>query len=341
MLYDLIIIGGGPAGVTAGIYGARQRLKTLLISKEFGGQMARKTVEIENYPGFSKVSGAGLIKKFEGHLRRQQIEIRRDEVAKVEKNKGGFLISTENKGKFKAKTVIVASGADPRPLEVPGEKEFIGKGISYCTACDGPVFARKTVAVVGGGDAGFEAAIFLAKIAKKVYILEHSPQVKASPIVQEMVRKSRKVELITSASLKEIKGTPHHFSAKSGGGFVESIIYEEVAPSSRNHVSLRGSGSKKTHTLAVEGVFIEIGSVPATGFVKGLVDFNRKDEIKVDPRTCATKTPGLFAAGDVTDVGIKQIVVAAGQGCKAALGVYNYLNKARLDKTVQSVRQIY
>lgn len=302
MIYDLIIIGGGPAGAAAGIYSARQKLNTLLIAKDFGGQMARKAVDIENYPGFERITGIDLIQKFEKHLRKNQIDIERDFVGKVKKISGGFSVSTKSRKEFQAKAVIVASGADPRPLEVPGEKEFIGKGVSYCTACDGPLFADKDVAVVGGGNSGFEAALSLKSYAKKVYILEFSPQLKADESNQTLAKKSGIIEVITNAALKEIRGDK----------FVNSIVYQDRA-------------SNKLITIKLEGVFVEIGSQPATSFVKDLVDFSEKDEIKIDPKTNTTKTPGLFAAGDVTDVRYKQIVIAAGEGCKAALSAYEYI----------------
>ncbi len=306
-MYDLIIIGGGPAGITAGIYAARQKLNTLLITKDFGGQVARKAVAIENYPGFEKISGMELIKRFEKHLRKQKVAIERDEVIKLKKINQRFLALTKSKQKFQARAVIIASGADPRPLEVPGEKKFIGKGVSYCVVCDAPLFTGKKVAVIGGGNAGLEAAITLSKWAKKIYILEHAPKVGADEINQERAKKTGKVEVIINAVLKQIKGKQ----------FVNSIIYQD-----RN--------SKKNITLALEGVFIEIGSQPATAFVKGLVDFNEKNEIKINPKTYMTKTPGLFAAGDVTDAKDKQIVVAAGQGAQAGLSAYDYLkNRGR------------
>jgi NADH-dependent peroxiredoxin subunit F len=187
---------------------------------------------------------------------------------------------------------------------VPGEKEFIGKGVSYCTVCDGPLFSDKVVAVVGGGDAGFEAGLALAKYAAKIYILEFSPEIKADEDNKELIKKSGKIEVITNAALKEIKGKD----------FVNNVIYEDRQ-------------SKKMITLTVGGIFVEIGSIPATKFVKDLVEFNERDEIVVDPKTNMTKTPGLFAAGDVTDIRYKQIVVAAGQGCQAALSIADYLKK--------------
>jgi alkyl hydroperoxide reductase subunit F len=304
--YDLIIIGGGPAGITAGIYAVRQKLNTLLIAKNFGGQMARKAVAIENYPGFEEVSGLELSRKFEKHLRKQKIAVERDSATKIKKIGNNFYVVTGSKHKFSAKAVIVASGADPRPLEVPGEKEFIGRGVSYCTTCDAPMFAGKKVAVVGGGNAGFEAAIALSNWAKKIYILEYSSKVAADEVNQELVKKTKKVKILTEAALKKIEGDK----------FVNSIIYQD-----------RKTG--KEINLPLEGVFVEIGNVPATGFVKDLVEFNKKDEIKIDPRTNMTKTAGLFVAGDVTDVRWKQIVVAAGEGCKAALSAYGYLRNSR------------
>jgi thioredoxin-disulfide reductase len=306
MSYDLIIVGGGPAGITAGIYATRQKLNTLLITKAFGGQIARKAVMIENYPGFEEISGIELIQRLEKHLRKQKIDIERDEVGKVKKVKDHFLVITKSKNRFEAKTVIIASGADPRPLEVPGEKEFIGRGLSYCVNCDGPLFEGKTVAVIGGGNSAFEAALFLSKIAKKIYILEYGEVVKADAENQERVKKTGKVKVITNAALKKIQGKQ----------FVNSIIFEDRK-------------TKKEITLPLEGVFVEIGSQPSTSFAKGLVDFNEKDEIIVEFETCQTKTAGLFAAGDCNVGKVKQIITAAGEGAKAALAAYDYLQKQK------------
>ncbi len=304
MIYDLIIVGGGPAGMAAGIYAARQKLNTLLITKDFGGQMARKAVAIENYPGFGEISGFELINKFAAHLKKFPVEILQDAVVRIKKTGQTFSIFTKNKKTIQAKAVIIASGADPRPLELPGEKKFIGKGVSYCTACDAPLFAGKKVAVVGGGNSGFEAAIALSKWSKKIYVLERGSKVRADQRNQEIAKKTGKIEIITDVVLKEVKGK----------NFVNSIVYQDKK-------------RKNNITLSVEGIFVEIGSQPATSFVKGLVGFNKRDEIKISLETCQTKTPGLFAAGDVTIIPYKQIVIAAGQGTIAALSVSNYLSK--------------
>ncbi len=302
MIYDLIIIGAGPAGITAAIYAARQKIKVLLIAKELGGQIAKKAVDITNYPGFPKISGMELIEKFKNHLESENVQFKTGEVEKLEKKDDFFYIKTKKEEEFLAKTVIVASGANPRPLNVPGEKEFIGKGVSYCSLCDGPIFVGKTVAVVGGGNAGFESAIFLSSYAKKIYILEYTPKINADKTNQEILKASGKAEIITNANIKEIKGDK----------FVKSLIYQD-------------NRTKEEKELFVEGVFIEIGTEPATSFLNKLVDFNDKKEIKVDFETFQTKTPGLFAAGDINAGRFKQIITACGEGAKTALAAYQFL----------------
>jgi NADH-dependent peroxiredoxin subunit F len=307
MIYDLIIIGGGPAGITAGIYAGRQRMKTLLITKEFGGQMAKKATEVCNYPGFEKISGIELIEKFVEHLKKQEsVEIKFSEVEKIDKEKDIFTIITTENEKIESKSVIIATGADPRPLEVAGEKEFIGKGLSYCVTCDGPVFKNKTVAVIGGGNCGLEAALFMINYAKKIYVLEFGPEIKADELNKKDAEKSDKIEILTNVSVKEIKGS----------NLVESLIYQDNI-------------SKENKTIEVQGVFIEIGTQPATALAKGLVDFTKRDEIEVEKETFQTKTPGLFAAGDDNSGPYKQIVTAAGEGCKASLATYDYLRKQK------------
>ncbi|MBU3934770.1 FAD-dependent oxidoreductase [Patescibacteria group bacterium] len=307
MIYDLIIIGGGPAGISAGIYASRQRMKTLLISKEFGGQMAKKATEVCNYLGFPRIKGPELIKKFAEHLKTQEfIETKMAEIRKIEKNGDSFSVVTTENEKLSGSSIIIATGADPRPLEVSGEKEFIGRGISYCVTCDGPIFKNKSIAIIGGGNAGFEAGIFMTNYASKVYLLECGPEMKADPDNQEEARKLKKINVFVNAEVKEIKGDKT----------VKSLIYEDLK-------------SKKRKVLAVQGVFVEIGAQPATSLAKGLVDFNERDEIKVGFETCQTKTPGLFAVGDANIGKYKQIITAAGEGCKAALAAYEYVRRQK------------
>ncbi|MBI2054020.1 MAG: FAD-dependent oxidoreductase [Candidatus Staskawiczbacteria bacterium] len=303
---DLIIIGAGPAGVSAGIYASRQKLDLLMISKEIGGQVAKKAVDIENYLGFGKISGPELAKIFHEQIKSNEIEVILDEVLKIEKQGEKFIVSMA-KGKIhESLAVIICSGADPRPLEVEGEKEFIGKGVSYCALCDGPVFSNKTVAVIGGGNSGFESAMFLSNYVKKIHILEYGEKLKADKENQELVYKTKKAEIILNAKILKIEG----------GSFVKSLSYQDLK-------------SEQKKILPVDGIFVEIGYSPATAFAKGLVDFSDRDEIITERETYETKTPGLFAAGDCNSGKYKQIVTAAGEGAKAALAAYEYLQKSR------------
>lgn len=306
MIYDIIIIGGGPAGITAGIYSSRQGLNALLITKEFGGQMAKKTVDIENYPGFPKISGMDLIQKFKEHLRGTGIKIENDKVAKIEKDKDVFSVIIKSGNKFQAKTVIIASGAEPIMLNASGEKEFMGKGVSYCPICDGPLFKNKKVAVVGGGNAAFESAIWLAKYAKEVFLLERNKEVSADKKNQEVAEETGKIKVMVGVDIKEIKGD----------AFVNSVIYQNLS-------------DKEEKVLEISGVFIEIGYKPATDFAKDLVDLNEKGEIEIDFDTAETKTRGLYAAGDVDKGKCRQIVVACGEGAVAATSAYKYLQNLK------------
>jgi thioredoxin-disulfide reductase len=304
MEYDLIIIGGGPAGMTAGIYSARHKLKTLVVTKEFGGQMTHKAVDIENFPGFEKISGFELISKFENQLRKKVVEILDDEVLELKKENSAFSVLTKEGKIIQSKTVIIATGSEPRRLEVKGEEEFLGRGVSYCTTCDGPLFNNKEVAIIGGGEAGFEAALFLNNYASKIYILEYGETVKCGQENQDKVCSAGKATILTSVELKEIKGD----------GFVNQIVFKD-----------RKSGEEKT--LDVRGVFVQAGYQPATVFLKDLVELNEKKEVVVNFETFETKTPGLFAVGDVNSQKVKQIVVACGQGAVAVINAYKYINK--------------
>jgi alkyl hydroperoxide reductase subunit F len=300
MIYDLIIIGGGPAGIAAGIYAARKKLKVLLITKEWGGQMTKAT-EIGNWPGTKIISGIDLIKQMSEHLKMFEIEIKENkEVIDVDK-KGDIFTVRDNDQAYEAKTVIIATGKIPRALNIPGEEEYKGKGVSFCATCDAPMFKNKEVAVIGGGNAGFATAIDLIKYAKKIYILEFFPEMKGDLVTKEKLNKTGKVEFILNVAVKEIKGNK----------FVESLIYEDRKTS-------------KDHEIKVEGVFISVGMMPKAGFAEKLVELNKIGEIVID-KDNYTKTPGLFAAGDITDIKYEQIVIAAGEGAKAALAATEYL----------------
>jgi len=290
--------------MTAGIYSARQKLDSLIITKEFGGQMTHKAVDIENYPGFDKISGFELIAKFEEQMKSKGVKVLYDEVKELKKEGEIFSVLTEEGKILESKTVIIATGAEPRRLEVPGENEYIGKGVSYCTTCDGPLYNGKDVAVIGGGDTGFEAAIFLNNYANKIYILEYGDAVRAGKDNQEKASLIEKIQIITSAELKEIKGD----------GFVNQIVFKDRK-------------TEEEKILDVQGVFVQAGYQPATSFLKDLVELNERKEIVVDFETFETKTPGLFAVGDVNNGRVKQVIVACGEGATAVIYAYKHLNK--------------
>ena len=304
MKYDLIIIGAGPAGISAGIYAARQRLSILIISKDIGGQVAKKAVDIENYPGFTKISGPDLVDIYKEQAKENNLEILHGEVVSIKKEGGDFSLQLKDGKKYEATAVIIATGAESRKINIPGEEEFAGKGVSYCSLCDGPIFKDKVVAVVGGGNNGFESALFLSNYVKHAYILEYSDTIKADLENQELVSGQKNIEVITNARISKIEGSK----------FVKSARYEDMA-------------SKEEKILEVSGVFVEIGYAPSTSFVNDLVELNENKEIVFDPKTLETKTPGLFSAGDCNVSKHKQIVMASGQGAVAALSAYEYIKK--------------
>jgi thioredoxin-disulfide reductase len=301
-MYDTIIIGQGPAGITAAIYAARREMKTLIIGKEPGGQIIWAG-EIENYPGFTSISNFELISRFNEHALASGVEIKNAEVKNIEKrNDGSFLLTTERET-FESKTVIIAMGLSPRRLAVPGEIELSGKGVSYCANCDGPLYKGKTVAVVGSGNSAFDAAEVLSKIASKVYLIIRSATFKAFDSLVEEVKGRDNIEIITSAQTKEIKGENK----------VEALIYQDE------------SGGEIT--LPLDGVFIEVGRIASTDLVDNLADRDERAQIIVDKKY-STRTPGLFAAGDVVAGEFKQITIAMGQATEAALYAYQYIQGA-------------
>lgn len=300
-MYDLIIVGAGPAGITAGIYAARKKLNFLMISRDIGGQTAWSG-DIENYLGFQFITGPELVKKFKEHLDKFEVELKEGESVKgIGKENDSIRVETD-KGEYRSKTVILATGRIPRKLEVKGEAEFKNKGVTYCATCDAPLFADLEVAVVGGGNSGLDAALQLIKIAKKIYLIETLDHLCADPVVVEKVKQNPKVEVYFETQVKEIYGDK----------FVRGMKVERQGV---------------LEDLQVEGIFVEIGSAPSSEILAG-VRKNEKGEVKVDCE-CKTDLPGIFAAGDVTDVYSKQIIVACGEGAKAALAAFEYLSKKR------------
>lgn len=304
-MFDLIIVGGSAAATTAGIYAIRRGLKFKIISKDFGGEVATSG-EIGNWPGDGMTDGIALADKFRKHLEQYRVDVEEGvKVASINKQEdGSFSIKTETGQEYLAKTVIVTTGVHPRPLNVPGEMEFRNKGVSYCTTCDGPLFGGKVTATVGGGNSALESGLMLADIALKVYIINKNPQFKGDQVLMDNLKKKGNVEIIYNANTTEILGDK----------FVTGLKYRDKENNERE--------------LKVDGIFIHIGMIPNSSIVPEEVEKNQFGEIKVNAN-CETNIPGLYAAGDVTDVPFKQIVIAAGQGCIATLSAVQYLNKLK------------
>lgn len=301
-MYDFMIIGAGPAGLAAAVYAARKRLSTLLISRDIGGQV-NFTRDIENYLGYQFIEGPELIGKFNEQVAKYPIDQKIGyNVARVARIPGGFEATAENGETYQSRVVIFAAGKRPRPLNVPGEKEFVGKGVSYCAICDGPVFAGKRVAVIGGGNSGVEAALDLVKIAEHVHLIEFK-QLSAEPILIERLHQSPNVTILTEHQVEKI----------AGKDFVEAIQIKDLK-------------TGETKRLDVGGIFIEIGLIPNSEAVKGLAELNRWGEVVINS-ACETSVPGLYAGGDVSSVPEKQIVIATGEGAKAALQAHRYLQR--------------
>jgi len=300
---DLIIIGGGPAGISAGIYASRKKLKTLLITDKFGGQSIIAK-DIHNFVGFKSISGLELNKALVAHLREQtDIEIKeKAALSKIEKKDGKFTVKTGKGDIFETKTVLLALGSRYRKLNVVGEDKFEGRGVFYCATCDAPLMKDKTAAIIGGGNSGFEFAIDLLPYASKIYLLEYTDKLIADPATQEEVKKTGKVETITFVEVKEIFGEE----------FVKGIRYQDR----RN---------KEMKELALNGVFIAVGYQPNSEVLKGLVEMDKAGQVVVDCKTQKTSCEGIWAAGDITDCLYRQNNIAIGDAIKAVLNIYEYL----------------
>lgn len=304
-LYDMAIIGGGPAAHSAALYARRKELKTAMIAKEEGGQLLYSS-EIDNYLGVPDAEAFELVKKFRGHVDKYEPDKLEDEVLEVEKEENEFVLSLKKGDELKSKTLIIATGAKWRKLDVPGEDELAGKGVSYCTTCDGPLFADADVAVIGGGNSAFEGIIDLLPIANRIVNIDIAPEPIADPVLQRHVKESDHREEV---ELEEYYG--HEILEILGDDMVTGL-------------RIRDKDSGEDKEVEVEGIFVEIGLIPNSQIVEDLVETNDAGEIVVDCDS-QTNVDGLFAAGDVTNVPEKQIIIAAGEGAKAALGAYRYL----------------
>ncbi len=301
-MYELMVIGGGPAGLAASVYAARKKLEALLISADIGGQV-NLTLGIENYLGYQLIEGPELIDKFQTQVSQFPIDQQiGSKVSRLEQIEGGFEVTTESDDRYQAKAVIFAAGKKPRTLNVPGEAEYTGKGVTYCAICDGPIFADQRVAVVGGGNSALEAALDMVKIAEHVDLVSITP-LTGDAILIDKLSDAKNLTIFTEYRTEKIEGQD----------FVNGMLIKE----------LKGDNNK---LLDVTGIFIEIGLVPNSDPLSGLIKLNELGEVPVN-NACETTVPGLYAAGDVTDVPEKQIVIAAGEGAKAALQAHRYLQR--------------
>ena len=305
MIYDVIIIGAGPAAYTASIYASRYKLKNLVIGKEPGGQINEAHL-IENYPGFSSITGSELMAKFKEHVEKFKPDLSFSEVRGIKKEKDGtFTVIDENNKKYTSKTVLLATGMNYRKLEIPGENEFTGKGVSFCFVCDGLFFKDKTIAVIGGGDSAAMGASYLSGIGKKVYLIFRKDALTAEPFWQDKIKESKNIELIPNTNIKEIKG--------------ENLVNEIILD----------NPYKGKNSLEVQGVFVEVGSMPSLALAKALgVSSDERGYVKVKADQ-STDIEGVFAAGDITNGSNKfrQVVVASAEGAIAAGAIFKFLQK--------------
>ena len=299
--YDVVIVGAGPAGLTAGVYCARKMLNTIIISENIGGQ-ALESWAIENYMGYRMIAGEDLMKKFEEQVRTLNIRLELDKVTAITKDDGLFTINTVSGNTLKTKAVILTQGNRPKKLGVANEEQYLGRGLSICSTCDGPLYKGKQVAVVGGGNSALQTAVEMSDIAKSVSLIVRST-IRADPVYMEKLKEKSNITVHTGS----------HVSALQGEKFLSGITIKDE--------------QGKEQTISLDGVFIEIGWLPNTDMVENLVELNGKKEIIVDING-HTSIPGIYAAGDVTSVKSKQIVIASGDGAKAALEAFEYILKS-------------
>ena len=303
-VFDVVIVGAGPAGLTAALYCVRSGLSVQVIGKIVGGQAAEASL-IENYPGFKAIAGIELMNRFAEQVESLGVKVLNDEVTGIEQVGDLFVVKTSWSGDFRCRAVILAIGAEPRKLGIKGEEEFRGKGVSYCAVCDGPLFRGRDVAVVGGGNSALDAALYLSGLAKTVYLIHRRSEFRAVKALVDKVNERSNI-------VKKLNMTPVEIG---GGRFVEWIKVRDV-----------NSGVEEQ--INVNAVFIEVGRRVNSDFLRGFVELDEQGQIVVDS-LCRTSRRGVFAAGDATIIPYKQVVIAAGDGAKAALSAYEYLKASR------------
>jgi alkyl hydroperoxide reductase subunit F len=306
------VVGGGPAGAAAAIYAARKGLRTGIVADKFGGQVA-ETVGIENFISVKATEGPKLVANLEAHVRDYEVDIMDNQKAVSLGTDGLFELELASGAKLRSRTVLLATGARWREMNVPGEKEYRGKGVAYCPHCDGPLFKGKRVAVIGGGNSGIEAAIDLANIVEHVTVLEFDKTLRADDVLQRKAASMGNIKIITQAMTTEVTGD---------GTRVNGLNYTDRATGESHHVALAG-------------IFVQIGLVPNTEWLKGVVELTPRGEIVVDTRG-QTSIPGVFAAGDVTNSPFKQIIIAMGSGATASLGAFDYLIRHSDEETAET-----
>lgn len=310
-MYDVIVVGGGPAGLTAALYTSRRTLKTLILAKDLGGQMAA-TTDIENYPGQEKISGIQLAMIMRGQAEKFGAEFKLADVKHISKVDNHFIVET-GQDKFETMAVILAFGLTPRNLNVLGEEKFQNKGVTYCANCDAPLYKNKIVAVVGGGNSALDAADYLSRIATKVYLIHRRDVFRGEEIIIKEVLNNPKIEILYNSEIKEIKG--------------ERLV---------NAISVLNNKDNQMHDYPVQGVFIEVGRMAHTDWLTGFVALNERKEIMVN-NSGETDQPGVFACGDITNIGQKQVAIATGAGAQAALTCYTYLLKLKGEKIIPTI----
>ncbi len=310
--FDFLVLGAGGTGLAAAMYAARLGLKTLVLGYTSGtelpvGGVITTTHVVENYPGFTTISGPDLAKNIEGHARSYKlVTIKGEKATEIKKLKGRFSVKT-NKSSYTAKTILFATGTKWRKLDVPGSREFENKGISYCALCDGPLFRNRAVAVIGGSDNAAKDALLLSKYAKKVYMIYRGNEIHPEPVNHERIRANRRIEVINNTNVTRI----------NGGDFVTGVLLDK---------KYKGSDE-----LKLQGVFVAIGHIVLSDLAKPLgVKLNKNGEIKINHMTSETNVPGIFAAGDVTDKQFKQLITGVADGCTAAYSAYEHITKKKL-----------